>query len=290
MKQKIRLTEGDLHRIIKKCVNEATRVRLDEKIKSKKLQQIANEHGGIKHQYYKNGGGVGSGWEGYVSEMPDEYILGVGDVDLSYSRHKPFEINGISDDDMDQIYLNDGSYLYYDKRKMQNFAKDRKDARSNNNKTIDGAFAYRGKYSDKIDDKKWNYEGSMMQNFMEKVDNADKTIRFAINDIRELKGMNTAFDLDKYVQEAMSSLEKLHNLINDVKNNAVDNFVNKGNRGGHYWRSGQPNSVQKYMKARDSREFNSGGRTDTYYDVQGGGPWGHDNAHSREPLGHYEYR
>jgi hypothetical protein len=40
------------------------------------------------------------------------------------------------------------------------------------------------------------------------------------------------------------------------------------------------------MKARDSRRANSGGRTDAFFDVQGGDIWGHNNTSSRNRYTH----
>ena len=281
MKQKIRITESDLHKIIKESVRNV----ILEKITAKKLQQLADEHGGFDFSYFRNGGGVGSPYRNYVGEMPDDCVLGVGKVDLHIYPHKKFEIDGVSDDDMEQLRLRDGQYLYYNKRKMAEYIQNRSSDRNIDDKTPDGAFVYQGKYSKDIDKKKvdgYADENSFSQKFYEKFDNAKRTLAIAKNDIQKLLGMNTAFDMDSDVNEVLSSIEKLQATIKKVEDNATDNFYNRNVDGGHYWRSGQNNNVQKFMKPRDSRLANRQGRTDSYYDVQGGGIWGHNNSH-REP-------
>ena len=278
MKRTIKLNKNGLSRII----NESIRQILSEKVKAKKLQQLADEHGGFDYSYFRNGGGIGSPYRGYVSEMPDDCVLGVGKVDLHTYPHKNFEINGISDEDMEQLRLRDGQYLYYDKRKMQEYFGDKINAKRKNNDTRDGAFAYQGKYADAIQKKKWGgYEDSFQAKFFEKIKNCKKALAISKNNLQTLLGMNTAFNIDGDVEDVLEKIENLEATLENVENNAIDNFTNMGEDGGHYWRPNQPKNVQKYMKARDSRRVNRGGRTDTYFDVQGGGLWGHDNTRSR---------
>lgn len=221
--------------------------------------------------------------------MPDDCVLGVGRVDLHVFPHQNFEINGVSDEDMDQLRLRDGQYLYYNKKKMWEYFKDRRDARSANKDSYDGAFLYKGKHKKDIDRKIGGVENTISGQFFQKIEDGKRTLAIAKNNIQKLLGMNTAFDMDSDINAVVSSIEKLQATIEKVENNATDNFKNPFVDGGHYWRSGQGN-IQKYMKPRDSRLPNRQGSTSAFHDVQGGGIWGHDSNHRNPSRTSAPYR
>jgi hypothetical protein len=100
------------------------------------------------------------------------------------------------------------------------------------------------------------------------------------------------YNIQDKIEAAKNALNDLIEVFKKAEENRTDNLPRRNTSiGGHYWRPDQPNNVQKFMKPRDSRKPNNGGRTDTYFDVQGGGIWGHDNKHPQRYSnnGSYEY-
>jgi hypothetical protein len=130
MKKSIRLTENELHAFIKEAV---TSVLLESRgIKSKKLYDIMQQHGGIKSNH-----GVFD-----IHNLTDDDIIGVVDYrelrhildsgTKKYAKEKGINL-GIADD-LDSIELNDRMYILA-KLRGANFDRIRKSVNAEREKT-----------------------------------------------------------------------------------------------------------------------------------------------------------
>jgi len=261
----IKLNEQQL----KKIVADSIKLVLNEKVQAKKLIQIANQHGGFSLTRKGPWGQTFSDVSDYISQMPDDCVLGVGHTDLSIWPHEEFEIDGVSSSDMGEIQLKDGSFLYYNRKRMNELFGDEAKRRKENSRSIDGAFDYRGKYSKEILNKINHFRGDGYP-IQYKIEGAKQSLFSAKNAVQELKDVHFSQPLDKEIDSIISNLDSLLNKIKDIENNATDNLNNPYVDSGHFWRPGQDNNVTKTMKPRDSR-------TPSGRDIQA--TWSHDKTH-----------
>ena len=268
--KRIKLTESQLHNALLKSI----RKTLAESIHADKLMDLAKQHGGIKYSDYKNGSGNGSPFKGGLNEIPDDCVLGTGKTDLHVYPHDDFEINGISSDEMDQIKCNDGEYIYIKRDFQTPEMKNKFSGRKENEKIPDGAFLYNSSNSKKIRGKRSKQNG-----IYKKINDIENKMVSVMKTIMELEDTDIPYNITDDIYTAYNAMYRLLKKLNDYNDNITDNLTNAYSDNSHYWRPLQPSNVSKTMKARDSRLPNRGGRTDTYYDVQGGGIWGHGNSH-----------
>ena len=281
MKNVIKLNEQQL----KNVISEAIKRVVNEKVQAKKLMQVANQHGGLSLTRKGPWGQTFSDVDDYISQMPDDCVLGVGHTDLSIWPHEEFEIDGVPSSDMGEIRLRDGSFLYYNRKRMKELFGDEAKRREENGRSIDGAFRYDGKHTGEIRKKQMDFRGEGYP-IQYKINNARQSILSAKNAFEELKNAHFSQPLDKEIDSIMSNLDSLLNKIKEIENNAIDNLSNPYVDSGHFWRSGQDDNVTKTMKPRDSR-------TPAGKDIQS--TWSHDKTHPnkegfRKNIKTYPYR
>ena len=262
----VKLNESQLKNII----SEAIKGVVNEKVAAKKLMQVANQHGGLSLTRPGAWGNTFSDVSDYISQMPDDCVLGVGHTDLSIWPHEEFEIDGVPSSDMGQIQLRDGSFLYYNRKRMNELFGDERKRRYDNDRSWDGAFRYDGKHTEEIRKKQMNFRSEGYP-IIYKIDGARQSIFSAKNAIEELKNTHFSQPLDNEIDTILSNLDSILSKLKEIENNADDNLYNPWNDdGGHFWHSGQDNNVTKTMKPRDSR-------TPSGKDIQN--TWGHDKTH-----------
>lgn len=113
MKRTIRLTENDLHRVIKECVKKVLSEG-EGRLQSPKLEELIKQHGGIRK---------GTTWRIVIPYIKDEDIIGVYGGNFKgmgkYSRVDVYLENEVLDRELNRgeeildLELNDGNSLYF---------------------------------------------------------------------------------------------------------------------------------------------------------------------------------
>jgi hypothetical protein len=112
MKRSIRLTENDLHNVIKECVKKV--LSEEHRLQSSKLEDIIKQHGGIR----KN-----TTWRVVIPYIKDEDIIGVYHANFKgmggynkvadYLRCKVIDRELKQSEDILDLELNDGNAVYF---------------------------------------------------------------------------------------------------------------------------------------------------------------------------------
>ena len=119
MKKTIRLTENDLHRVIKECVKKVLSEG-EGRLQSSKLEELIKQHGGIRKD---------TTWRIVIPYVKDEDIIGVYHADYkgmgkynrvsTYLEHEVLDRELNRSEDILDLELNDGNaiYIIYDNTK-----------------------------------------------------------------------------------------------------------------------------------------------------------------------------
>ena len=285
---------------LKQIVAESVKRVIEESLKGKgaqKILKLASEHGGlvVSHGPWSSSKTkYGLTWGGYLSEIPEDCVLGTGHVDLHTHPHKNFEINGVSDDKLEQIQCKDGTFIYYDREKFKDFIEQdgRQKSRKDNHSVygnFDGAFKYSGKHTKDIEDKKYGLGGEKSP-FRESYDLQIQNIKGTISNLKRLKELGIVTNIQSEADSAIEALEAIITKLEEADKNMIDNLPNGSTDSGHYWRVNQPGNVTKTMKSRDSSIPNRHGFTGGSKDVQMQGKWYRDGHSDYAHKGKYPYR